>query len=868
MKKIYIKCLMGIFIITFFLLSFFSSLIAHNWENPFLRSNEFLLDSNIVYIPASGSSPSIAYDGTNYFVVWVDNSIESDYNIYGSRVNQSGELIDSTGIMISNAPDNQVNPSLAYNGINYLVVWSDLRNGSYDIYGTRVSTSGIVLDTADIFISSSTSYDLMTPAVTSGGKYFFVVWKEQLSPTTGYIRGTRVDTSGIVIDTLSIVINSTPIAYISPDVSFDGQNFFTVWTIATHTYGARIDTSGTVIDTTNILIATNPGLKMNPNIAFDGIRYAVIWQDNRNSSYDIYGVRVDTSGVVIDSSAIGIVCMNSDLKYPKIVFIGEIYLLTWEDYRTGYPDIYGARVDTSVVLLDSIGIPISTHFNEEFHPSVAFDGLNFLIVWSEADSGIYGARLDTTGLLIDSTGINVSSTVCPQWHPSCSFDGRNYFVVWQDERTATDYNIYGVRVDTTSAIIDPIPIPISTEVVNQQFCKVAFSPVNYFVVWQDDRFSNIYGTRIDTTGVVLDPSGFTVGGGPWKQESPSITFGAENYFVVWHDRRNVSGIGIYGTRVSTSGTVLNPSGIQISYVQDYVELYPTIAFNGENYLVVWYRLGGLLYAALMDTSGQVIDSFMITDNIDHLSHPSISSDGTGYFVVWQDDRNADLDIYGSRVNPSGMVLDTTGIPISAASGDQACPTVAFDGTDYIVLWEDYRNVFTDIYGARVSTAGIVLDTFTVTMQKGNQFSPALVKGPGEKLLVTYSGFVDSINTRPANTMRIWGKLFIPPVGVKEGIPISKPLHFSLRQNFPNPIFSETQITYSIPGNSNAITNLKIYNVTGRQVKTLVNKNQLTGFYTVRWDCNDIKGNQVPNGIYFYRLSVGEKIAVKKMVVIR
>ncbi len=861
MKKIIIVCFLV-------LIGFISASFAHNWDNPFTRSNEFLIDSNIVYIPATGSSPSIAYDGTNYFVVWVDNSIENDYNIYGSRVNQSGELIDSAGIIISNAPDNQINPSLVYNGINYLVVWSDLRNGSYDIYGTRVSTSGIVLDTADIFISSSISYDLLTPAVTFGGRYFFVVWKEQLSPTTGYIRGTRIDTSGIVIDTLSIVINSTPIAYVSPDVSFDGQNFFTVWTIATHAYGARIDTSGTVIDTINILIASNPGLKANPNVAFDGIRYAVIWQDNRNSSYDIYGARVNTSGVVIDSSAIGIVSMNSDLKYPRIVFNGENYLLTWEDYRAGYPDIYGARVDTSVVLLDSIGIPISTHFNEEFQPSVAFDGSNFLIVWSETDKGIYGARLDTTGLLLDSTGINVSSTVYAQWHPSCSFDGRNYFVVWQDKRNDIDYNIYGARVDTTGAIIDPDPIPISTEVVNQQFCKVAFSPVNYLVVWQDDRFSNIYGARVDTTGAVLDPSGFTVGGGPWEQESPSITFGAENYFVVWHDRRNVSGIGIYGARVSISGTVLNPSGIQISYVQDYEELYPTIAFNSENYLVVWYRLSSLLYAALVDTSGQVIDSFVITDNIDHLSHPSITSDGTSYFVAWQDDRNADLDIYGSRVNSSGTILDTTGIPISTSSGNQVCPSVAFDGTDYIVLWEDYGNVFTDIYGARVSTAGIVLDTFTVVTQEGNQFSPALVKGPDEELLVTYSGFVDSINTRPANTMRIWGSLFIPPVGLKEDIPISKPLHFSLKQNFPNPIFSETQITYSIPRNSNTTTNLKIYNSTGQQVKNLVNKNQLPGFYTVRWDCIDDKGKPVPNGIYFYRLSVGKNIAVKKIVVIR
>lgn len=83
-----------------------------------------------------------------------------------------------------------------------------------------------------------------------------------------------------------------------------------------------------------------------------------------------------------------------------------------------------------------------------------------------------------------------------------------------------------------------------------------------------------------------------------------------------------------------------------------------------------------------------------------------------------------------------------------------------------------------------------------------------------------------------------------------------------------PIFSETRITYSIPENSNAITDLKIYNATGQLVKTLVNKNQLTGFYTVRWDCRDDKGKPIPNGIYFYRLSVGEKIAVKKMVVLR
>lgn len=172
MKKFYIKCITGIFIITFLLFGFLSSLIAHTWENPFLRSNEFLLDSNIVYILASGSSPSIAYDGTNYFVVWVDNSIENDYNIYGSRVNQSRELIDSTGIMISNVPDNQVNPSLAYNGINYLVVWYRL---SGLLYAALMDTSGQVIDS---FMITDNIDHLSHPSISSDGTGYFVVWQD------------------------------------------------------------------------------------------------------------------------------------------------------------------------------------------------------------------------------------------------------------------------------------------------------------------------------------------------------------------------------------------------------------------------------------------------------------------------------------------------------------------------------------------------------------------------------------------------------------------------------------------------------------------------------------------------------------------
>lgn len=862
-----------ILILYFFLLiGFISALAAHNWDNPFTRSTEFLIDTNIVYLPPSGRTPSVSCDGTNYFVVWVDESRTNNYDILGSRVTQSGEVIDTAGILISYSPSNQLTPSVANNGTHYLVVWSDLRsNNTYDIYGVRVDTSGIVLDSVDILIASSASYDLLTPAVTYGGQYYFVIWKEQHSPTTGYICGARVDTLGNLIDTSSIVINSLPLSYISPAISFDGKNYLAVWTVATLAYAARIDTGGRVIDTTNIQIATNPGTKMFPSLAFDGRKYLIVWQDNRNSSYDIYGVRIDTSGIVIDTSAFGIVTMGNDLEYPKITFNGKHYFLVWEDYRAGNSDIYSARVDTSGLLIDTTNIPISTYSRDEYNPSIVFDGTHYLIAWSECDSGIYCSRMDTSGTLLDTLSVNISTPVCPQWFPSCTF-GRNFLVVWQDIRNGVDYNIYGARVDTMGTILDPDCILISTAAVNQQFPKVAYSGSNYLVVWQDRRFSNIYGARVDTSGVVLEPSGFTISGAIWEQESPSVIFGTENYFVVWHDWRNVANSGIYGTRVTTSGVVLNPLGIQISYMDGYEELHPSLSFNGRNYLVVWYRNFGLLYGAFVDTSGQVLDSLAISKTIDHESHASIASDGSGYFVVWQDSRNPSFDIYGARVDSSGIVLDTAGIPVSTAEGDQVYPSVAFDGTDYIILWEDYRNVFSDIHGARVSTEGVVLDTFTVTLQEGNQFSPTLAKGPGDDFLVTYSGFVDSINARPANTIRIWGNLFIPPVGVKEDKPISKSLLFSLKQNFPNPVNSKTTIRFQIPEITkveNLPVSLRIYDLSGRLIKVFSLFTPHSSLITtVTWDCRDGKGKQVPNGIYFYRLTAGEKTAVRKMVVIR
>src|SRR5262249_23321637 len=144
-----------------------------------------------------------------------------------------------------------------------------------------------------------------------------------------------------------------------------------------------------------------------------------------------------------------------------------------------------------------------------------------------------------------------------------------------------------------------------------------------------------------------------------------------SYLVVWQDGRNAatSGLDIYGTRISAAGTHMDGSG----------------------------------------------KGFAISTAGGSQQQPAVVWNGTNHIVVWQDDRNAaatGLDIYAARVDSAGAVLDPTGFVVSAQGADEMAPAIAWAGMSHLVVWEDNRNAATtgtDIYGARLDVAGVVLD---------------------------------------------------------------------------------------------------------------------------------------------------------------
>ena len=92
-----------------------------------------------------------------------------------------------------------------------------------------------------------------------------------------------------------------------------------------------------------------------------------------------------------------------------------------------------------------------------------------------------------------------------------------------------------------------------------------------------------------------------------------------------------------------------------------------------------------------------------------------------------------------------------------------------------------------------------------------------------------------------------------------------PEAFVLAQNFPNPFRPPTAIRYTLsePG----YVTLKVYNVIGQEITTLVEARQAAGMHTITWDGLDRQGYGLASGVYLYRLRVDEQVETRKMILL-
>jgi len=359
------------------------------------------------------------------------------------------------------------------------------------------------------------------------------------------------------------------------------------------------------LDPVDIAVAVGTTSQGSPALAFDGTNYLVVWDDgvtgSVNTAGDIYGARVSKAMIVLDALPIPISKASCKQSTPAVVFNGKDFLAAWGDNRSSCismysSDIYASRITTGGITSDPAGLAVNTEEKDQTLPAMACDGTHCLIVWGSVGTNatdIRGARINSAGALVDATPITISAAANSQSAPSVAFDGTNYFVVWSDGRNGgyTTLDIYGARVSTAGVVLDPLGIGISTlSNSNQSTPAVAFDGTQYLVVWYDSRNSldtDIYGSRISTAGVVSDTAGLPIGKAAGVQTTPAVACdGTTHCLVVWDDRR--SGFKVFGAPINRNGDVLDPTGMTIADAVS-AGAAPAVIWNGAEFFVVWRK---------------------------------------------------------------------------------------------------------------------------------------------------------------------------------------------------------------------------------------------------------------------------------------
>lgn len=145
---------------------------------------------------------------------------------------------------------------------------------------------------------------------------------------------------------------------------------------------------------------------------------------------------------------------------------------------------------------------------------------------------------------------------------------------------------------------------------------------------------------------------------------------------------------------------------------------------------------------------------------------------------------------------------------------------------------------------------------------GEYYTVAFVIGNGTTTKPQQYSYIDKFADPGINYYRLKQMDFLGSFEYSDVIEVNVPLEsFELAQNYPNPFNPSTKITFSIPNRS--FVTLKVYNVQGEEVASLVSGDMKAGVYNVEW-----KANNVPSGVYVYSLIADNKVQSRKMILMK
>lgn len=411
-----------------------------------------------------------------------------------------------------------------------ILTWTDSRYGpTRDIYAQRIDANGNKLWNADGIAICNAIDEQFTPRIVSdGGTGAIITWYDNRIANNWDIYAQRINGNGIV-----------------------------QWT----TDGVPICTA-----------TGNQNMQQLLNVGNDGA--IIVWSDGRilGPFPDIYAQRVNGDGVVQwTANGVPICTASNSQGSPQLVTDGSLgAIVTWDDLRGTYSDIYAQRISaTGVAMWANDGIPIATSVWDQDTPTIV-SGINGAIIsWNDYRNNnldIYAQKIDygTGTIQWASNGISVCSAPYMQVLSQMVQDnaGGAYFV-WEDRR------IYAQRVNNLGIPQWSINgVAVCTNDPAQKKPQLCLNNSgNPIITWQDDN-TNIYAQGLTTTGSALWATNCVpVSTANGIQTNPQLVLsgGTNSMIIAWEDSRNDAS-DIYASKLFLNGTLPTPSFSDISTI--------------------------------------------------------------------------------------------------------------------------------------------------------------------------------------------------------------------------------------------------------------------------------------------------------------
>jgi len=842
----------------------------------------------------SNIKSAINNDGVS-IVVWHDKR-EGLYNVYVQLADSNGNLIGSN-IKINSSDIQQTfeQPDVAVNEEGqFLVVWRSSDSG-ISIDGQLISEDGSFINENFEINDENLNTLRYYPSIATNGKEFIVIWSDRRNGSLYDIYAQRLNKDGTKINENFIVNTDTQaVSKIYPDVALAEDGSFAATWYSSVDGGNKI--FSTIIDSNNQAlseqslisdVSNSSSNNFGPTIAQSKNGFLIGWSRYMDGDYNIACQLIDSSGEKIETNFV----VNDDLKssqlYPSAASDNQGNLIiAWYDYRNNFAQIYSQKIIDGEVNGPNSKISEEDLKATKNNVSCAInDNGEIIASWlnytAQTEYQVFSRILDSTKTpLTSSFRVDDDENSSEQTKPEISvFDDGSYIIVWSDTRNRTSniffqlYNFDGTPIEENQ-IVGSTGYKLYPKIV-----KLANN--NFIIIWSEyyrgtfnqyELVGQKYFSNGETNGEEFLITSNEINGSVGQLDAASNS--NDEIAITWERRvNNINRIYAkkYDSDGNTVGEIFQVSGDTTIY--NYV---PKIGIDSSgNFAVTYYsRIGDneILLHRFNHLAEPIDSAIIVNDDDSNINQyvPDISVNSNGDAVVTWYDYRSPFGVYFQKYNNIGSetLLEKVDSNIAAADYNvqYTLPNVSLNNNGELAISWSERSSSQDDSKFRVfnSDQTPVTEVLYVSeVQERNQKNP-FIYFTEDKI---YNVWED--NREPNVGYDIWANVYdyqdlLTDIELEGS---SVPKKFVLHQNYPNPFNPTTTIKYSIAINVGTenfqSVQLKIYDILGREVITLVNENQKPGNYEVNFNAAGLT-----SGIYFYKLQSGNFNQVNKMLLLK